>query len=420
VGVSADADLSNRSTAPDHAHLHRLRTREIDGSERLIDLLPEDQAVAWVKNDEGLIGWGELARLEVKGPDTFAQASRWWREQLAQIGVTDEVGRPGTGPVLFASAAFDIRTGASVFVIPRIVLGRANGRTWLTAPRDDPAPQLSVDKVSAPGAIRYADGAQTAAAWTSSVAEGVARLRAGDLDKVVLARDLMATTDEPVDARHLLRRLAGRWTECWTYALDGLVGATPELLLRKTGSQVTSRVLAGTAARAEAAEDEAIGQKLLASAKNQDEHRYAIASLVDTLAPFCASLEVPEAPHLHTLPTLMHLATDVHGMLAGDPDLLTVLGAVHPTAAVCGTPRESALDLITELEGMDRGRYAGPIGWLDAAGNGEFGIALRCAQIEDSSLRLYAGCGIMAGSDPEAELAEAQVKLLAIRDALES
>ena len=116
----------------------------------------------------------------------------------------------------------------------------------------------------------------------------------------------------------------------------------------------------------------------------------------------------------------MHLASDVHGELKGNPDLLNILESVHPTAAVCGTPRDVALDLITELEGMDRGRYAGPVGWMDAAGNGEFGVALRCAQLEDRALRLFAGCGIMADSDPDAELAEAQVKLLAIRDALES
>ncbi len=401
--------------APDH----RLITRAIEDSRRLIDLLPSDQAVAWVRDDEGLIGWGELARFEVKGPDTFAQAARWWRDQLAEITVTGDVGRPGTGAVLFGSAAFDIRTGASVFVIPRVVLGRADGRTWLTTLPNE-RPLLTVDEVATPGAIRYADGAQTAAAWTSSVAEGVARLRAGELDKVVLARDLMATTEQPLDARHLLRRLADRWTDCWVYELDGLVGATPELLVRRTGSQVTARVLAGTAARSGDDEDEAVGRALLASAKNQNEHRYAIASLAETLAPFCTSLDVPDAPHLHTLPTLMHLATDVHGELAGSPDLFSILEAIHPTAAVCGTPRDIALDLITELESMDRGRYAGPVGWMDAAGNGEFGVALRCAQLEDRALRLFAGCGIMADSDPDAELAEAQVKLLAIRDALES
>ena len=416
--MSVAHDLSNRGSEPQQNEVH-LRTRAIDDPGRLVDLLPREQAVAWVKDDEGLIGWGEIGRLEIKGPDTFAEASRWWREQLAEITVTDEVGEPGSGAVLFGSAAFDIRTGASVFVIPRIVVGRANGRTWLTSPDDEP-PLLSTAEVATPGGIRYADGAQTAAAWTSSVAEGIARVRAGDLDKVVLARDLMATTGLSLDPRHLVRRLADRWTECWTYELDGLVGATPELLLRRTGSHVTSRVLAGTAARAGPDQDEAVGRALLASIKDQDEHRYAIASLTETLAPFCTRLDVPQAPHLHTLPTLMHLATDVQGELGGDPDLLSIIDAIHPTAAVCGTPREVAIDLIAELEGMDRGRYAGPVGWVDSAGNGEFGVALRCAQIEDRALRLFAGCGIVADSDPEAELVEAQVKLLAIRDALES
>lgn len=412
-------DLSARGTAPRPVQAHRLHTRAIDSPERLIDLLPREQAVAWVKDDEGLVGWGELARFEVKGPDTFAQTSRWWHEQLTEITVTDEVGRPGTGAVLFGSAAFDIRTGASVFVIPRVVIGRANGQTWLTT-ADAEEPVLEVDDVPSPGAIRYADGAQTAAAWASSVVEGVSRLRAGELGKVVLARDLMATTARPLDARHLLRRLADRFSDCWVYELDGLVGATPELYLRRIGSHVTSRVLAGTAARAAPGEDDDVGRELLASAKNQDEHRYAVASLTEALAPFCATLDVPPAPHLHMLPTLMHLATDVHGELATDADLLGIVDAIHPTAAVCGAPRDIAIDLITELEGMDRGRYAGPVGWMDATGNGEFGIALRCAQVGDRALRLFAGCGIMADSDPEAELAEAQVKFLAIRDALES
>jgi len=410
-------ELTGRGAYPRPVQSHRLRTRVIDEPRRLIDLLPRDQAVAWVKDDEGLIGWGELARLEVKGLDTFAQAGRWWREQQAELTVTDEVGLPGTGVVLFGSAAFDKRSGASVFVIPRVILGRSGGRTWLATPENE-HPVLEVDEVSGPGAIRYADGAQTATAWACSVAEGISRLRLGDLDKVVLARDLIASTTEPLDARHLLRRLADRWTDCWTYPLDGLVGATPELLLRRTGSQVTSRVLAGTAARAGTGADEAVGRELLASAKNQDEHRYAIASLAEALAPYCASLDVPK-PHVLTLPTLMHLATDVRGELAGDPDLFGIIDAIHPTAAVCGTPRDIAIELIAELEGMDRGRYAGPIGWTDAAGNGEFGVALRCAQIEDRALRLFAGCGIMADSDPAGELAEAQVKLLAIRDALE-
>lgn len=413
------AEAAAEADAPGAASRVRLHTRLIADPGPLIDLLPREQAVAWVKGGEGLVGWGELARLEVKGTDTFIEAGRWWREQVAELDVVDDVSLPGTGAVLFGSGAFDIRTGASAFVIPRFVLGRAGGRTWLTGPTGQ-TPPLRVDEVSGPGAIRYADGALSAAAWISSVASAVARLRAGDLDKVVLARDLMAMTENPIDPRRLLRRLAERWTDCWTYALDGLIGATPELLLRRTGRTVTSRVLAGTAARGGLARDDAIGRELLASAKNQGEHRFAVASLAETLAPYCRSLDVPSEPHLHVLPTLMHLATDVRGELVGDPDLLSMIDAVHPTAAVCGTPRKQAMDLIGELEGMDRGRYAGPIGWTDAAGNGEFGIALRCAQVERRALRLFGGGGIMAESDPEAELAEAQLKMLAIRDALES
>ena len=187
---------------------------------------------------------------------------------------------------------------------------------------------------------------------------------------------------------------------------------------------LSARVLAGTAPRGAGADDARLAAELIGSAKDRAEHTLAVDSLVRALDPFCATLTAPEEPDLLTLANVRHLATDVTGTQrgrgdAGSAGLLDLVGAVHPTAAVCGTPTADAAAVIAELEGMDRGRYAGPVGWLDARGDGEFGLALRCAElVGDDSARLFAGCGIVAGSDPEAELAEAQAKLVPVRDAL--
>jgi menaquinone-specific isochorismate synthase len=185
-------------------------------------------------------------------------------------------------------------------------------------------------------------------------------------------------------------------------------------------------VLAGTAPRGAGAEDERLAAALLGSAKDRAEHALAVDSLVATLRPWCSSLDVPDGPQLLTLANVRHLATDLHGVQRrtgrrGAAGLLELVGAVHPTAAVGGTPTDAAVALIAEVEGMDRGRYAGPVGWLDARGDGEFGLALRCAELsaDGSTARLFAGCGIVADSDPAAELAETQAKFAAVQAALE-
>jgi menaquinone-specific isochorismate synthase len=255
------------------------------------------------------------------------------------------------------------------------------------------------------------------------VAEAVTAIKAGGLRKVVLARDLFATATEPIDARVLLRRLAARYPDCFTFACDGMVGATPELLVRRAGREVSALVLGGTAPRGgDAARDEVLGAELLASAKNNEEHAYAVASIRDALGPLCDSLEVEAQPGLLKFPNLQHLGTQVRGTLADSEkpkSALALAAAVHPPAAVCGTPTSAALELIRDLEHMDRQRYAGPVGWVDAEGNGEWGIALRCAQLSGRTARLFAGCGIVAGSEPAAEFAETLVKFQPMRGALE-
>jgi menaquinone-specific isochorismate synthase len=316
-----------------------------------------------------------------------------------------------------------------VLIIPQALLGRdGHGRAWLTTVTQ-PGSETEAGQipVQAPSGIRWHDGSLPAPQWEQAVAQAVAAIKGQKLRKVVLAQDQFATAAAPIDARVLLTRLAARYPDCYTFACDGLVGATPELLIRRDGSEVTALVLAGTAPRGGTpAEDEALGAALLADAKNTEEHVYAVASMRESLGPLCEALDIEPYPALLKLPNLQHLGTRMRGSLrsagskAGAKSALALAAAVHPTAAVCGTPAGAAMELIRELEQMDRERYAGPVGWVDANGNGEWCIALRCAQLSGNTARLFAGCGIVAGSEPSAELAEAQVKFRPMRTALES
>jgi menaquinone-specific isochorismate synthase len=418
-----------------------VRTVALDAPDDLLSLLPEDAPLTWVRRGDGLVGWGEAARVDVGGADRFADAERWWQRLVAHAVVRDEVRLPGTGPVAFGSFAFDDTSSAGgVLVVPRVVVGRRDGRAWLTVVETagtlGPAPDWSLvarhvaglTPVRSPGAVTYSDGAVAADDWPDVVARGVAAIRAGELDKVVLARDEVARTAEPLDVRHALGRLAERYPTTWTFSVDDLIGATPELLLRSEKGLVTSRVLAGTIRRTGDDDADLARAAILAhSSKDLEEHEYAVASVVQALAPFCSSTNVPDAPFVLHLPNVLHLASDVTAVLAGGqdggphPTSLALAAALHPTAAVCGTPTDAARELIRRVEGMDRGRYAGPVGWVGADGDGEWGIALRSAELDPADphrLRLFAGCGIVAASVPAAELAESRAKLVPMRTAL--
>jgi menaquinone-specific isochorismate synthase len=330
--------------------------------------------------------------------------------------------------VAFGSFAFDpLSPRGGALVVPRVLVGARDGVWWVTTTSadgrlPDSPPRLGSHAAEDPGQVTYADGSRSGAEWAQVVGRAVERIAAGAVDKVVLARDLEARAERPVDLRWLLRNLAGRYPGCWTFAVDGLVGATPELLVRLERGLVHSRVLAGTIRRTgDDAHDLALAGSLARSSKDLEEHEYAVRSLADALAPHCSSMNVPETPFVLHLPNVMHLATDVAGVLADGATALALAEALHPTAAVCGTPTDAARDLIRELEGMDRGRYTGPVGWMDGRGDGEWGIALRCAEVDPadgSRLRLLAGCGIVAGSVPDDELAESDAKLVPMRDAL--
>jgi menaquinone-specific isochorismate synthase len=389
--------------------------------------IPVPEALAWIRQGAGLVGWGEAARVTLPaGADRFADGEKWLRELIDGAQVDDEVRRRGSGLVAFGSFTFDDASDGSVLIVPRAILGRdGTGNAWLTTITPDgetpwrPAP---FDPPEPPDIVSWHDGALSAPEWEQAVDEAVRRIKhSSSLRKVVLARDLYATANRPIDARALLDRLASRYPGCYTFACDGLVGATPELLISRDGWRVSSLVLAGTTPRgATPAEDSDLAAALLGSAKENEEHQYAAASLENALAPLCQAMYVAPHPALIRLPNLQHLGTRVRGTLTSvDRSALGLAAAVHPTAAVGGTPTDAAVELIRELESMDRERYAGPVGWVDADGNGEWGIALRCAQLEGTRARLVAGCGIVAGSDPAAELAETITKFRPMRTALE-
>ncbi|WP_088317688.1 isochorismate synthase MenF [Kineosporia sp. R_H_3] len=405
------------------------RTVPIPDPGPLLGLLPRTGPLAWVRRREGLVGWGETLRIRTTGVHRFADAEAAWLDLVDHAVVRDEVGLPGTGPVAFGSFAFSPGSAAGgVLVVPEVVVGRRGDQWWLTTTslgRVVPSatlPETENEPVLWHGEVTFADGARTAVDWESVVAEAIRRIGAGALEKVVLARDLEAYAERPVDVRALLGRLANRYPGCWTFSVDGLVGATPEMLVRREKGLVTSRVLAGTIRRTGDDEhDLALAASLARSSKDGEEHEYAVRSVADALAPHCTSMNVPESPFVLHLANVMHLATDVTGVLRDDTTSLGLAAALHPSAAVCGTPTEVAASVISEIEGMDRDRYAGPVGWMDAQGDGEWGIALRCARVDGEDgrrLRLFAGCGIVAGSDPERELAESNDKLVPMRDAL--
>jgi len=397
-----------------------------DPGDAFLGQIPVPAAVAWVRQAAGLAGWGEAARVTLPaGADRFTAAEKWLREVVDTADIRDEVRRRGSGLVAFGAFTFDDTSDGSVLIVPRAILGRdGTGNAWLTTitPEGEGAWQPEpFESPVAPVNVRWHDGSLSAPEWEQAVGEAVRRItHSSSLRKVVLARDLYASADRPIDVRVLLRRLAARYPGCFTFACDGMVGATPELLIRRDSWEVSSLVLAGTTPRgATPAEDSDLARALLGSAKENEEHGYAAASLRDSLAPLCAAMYVTQRPELIRLPNVQHLGTRVHGTLAAVKSALTLVATVHPTAAVGGTPTDVAVEVIRELESMERERYAGPVGWIDADGNGEWGIALRCAQLDGNRARLFAGCGIVAGSDHAAELAETGPKFRPMRTALE-
>jgi menaquinone-specific isochorismate synthase len=417
------------------------------GTAGLASALSVPDTQCWIRRGEGQVGFGEVARFTTTGPDRFIEAEDWWKQLIIEAEIRDEVQHPGTALLAFGSFAFSKTSPyASRLVVPELVVGLRDGRAWATLARDDgivPTPEevrragvrtlgsgegtrtTAGAAPAAPGPVRLGLGALGEQRWMDAVAAGVRRIAAGELEKLVLARDIVVEDARGIDRGGVLRRLTSAYGDTWVYGVDGLVGATPEMLIQVAGRTAQARVLAGTLDRREAdGKGLEYAERVLAgSPKQRHEHEIAIQSLTTALEPFSEAMNAHDEPFILELPNVFHLASDVRAELADVeghvPTSLALINALHPTAAVCGTPTSVAGALIRELEGLDRGPYAGPVGWLDAAGNGEWGIALRGGVLESATeMRLYAGCGIVEASDPASELAETWAKFRPMLEAL--
>lgn len=401
-----------------------VETTPIADVRQLILLLDHHEPLLWMRRNQGLAGIGTVLRLEFSGPTRLTDAAAAWREVVAAATVTDPLSRTGTGLLAFGAFAFDASSAqTSVLIVPQVIVGRENGQCWVTRiwPTGGTRPEipLALRPLGNEYRISLLPGALTAVGYRAAVGEAIGRIAAADLNKVVLARDLVGRLPAESDLRRAVSELALGYPDCWTYAVDGLVGSSPETLIRADHGEVNARVLAGTMSRgADAASDLEAALHLATSSKDGDEHAFAVQSVLASLRPHTSHLTTSEIPFTVKLPNLWHLATDVEGTLSDGSNSLDLIAAMHPTAAVAGTPTETALALIRELEPFDRGRYAGPVGWVGADGDGEWAIALRCAQVTPAGdVTAYAGCGIVLDSEPDRELAETRMKFRPIVEA---
>ena len=402
-------------------------TTELLGEHPALELITTelDLTASWIRGGDGLIGFGEWKSTSVKGKNRFVDARKWWHEQLVTLKIQNTVHGSGTGPILFTSFAFD-PAEESKLVIPELVIGKRGDKSWITWIGDKNQPSISIlGNSKSIGEVIFEAGALSDSEWKNRVASAVTKIKNGELEKVVLARDLIGKSTEAISKRNLITSLSKNYPSTWVFLVANLIGATPELLVRLNKSLVTSRILAGTIRKSgDEAKDLGLAASLAKSSKDLEEHEYAVRSVAQALEPFCSSTNVPESPFVLHLANVMHLATDVTGVLndATTPiDIFALISSLHPSAAVCGTPTQAASAVINELEEMNRGRYAGPVGWIDSRGDGEIGIALRTGELseDEKSIRIFSGCGIVAGSNPEDELAESQAKLSPMRTALE-
>jgi menaquinone-specific isochorismate synthase len=414
-----------------------VQTREFDPVDDLLAYAHPDAPLAWLRRGDGIVAVGDSIPVALRVPAgteslRAAELAASWRTLTEASEIDDPVQLPGTGLVGFGASTFDEDSSAdSVLLVPSMILGRHRGRGWITRiaiagtelPGDQPDSTLSPVVYGPHWAGTVGPGRQSPTGYQSSIRDALSRIGSGEASKIVLARDLEGTVPTGSDLRRLVSELSTGYPDTWTFAVDGLIGASPETLVTVQERTVTARVLAGTIGRgADAEEDSAVSSRLAASVKDLDEHQYAVRSLLEALQPHVRTMTASDAPFLLKLPNLFHLATDVEGELSDGESALDLVGALHPTAAVAGTPTPAAIAAIRELEPFDRGRYAGPVGWIDARGNGEWAIALRCAQFSAAddaiSVTAYAGAGIVAASDPETELIETRVKFRPLVDAL--
>ena len=408
----------------------------LTASAELFTLLRVDSPLLWWRRGDGMVGIGELETLSFSGKTRIADAGAAWREVSAAAQVTDEVKVAGSGLIAFGTFAFRSTSDVpSVLIIPKLVVGHRAGTSWLTriSFADDEVIPLthgsasellaehlnSNEKLGSAPLVPLSPASLSEEGFTSAVNKAIERINAGEVEKVVLARELEGRLPTGSDLRVAITRLAESYPDCWTFSVDGLFGSSPETLITVHGKKVTARVLAGTAKRgSDNASDLAQAAELASSNKDLDEHGFATRSVLNALTPYAQQLSVSDSPFTLKLPNVWHLATDIAGTLAQGSNSLDLVSALHPTAAVAGTPTAVAVEVIDDLEPFDRGRYAGPVGWIGADGDGEWAIALRCAQLTGSTVTAYAGCGIVSDSVAAQELSETDMKFRPIIDAL--
>jgi menaquinone-specific isochorismate synthase len=420
--VATTARLAGQGTGTDAADVSLIAAAGSDG-------------VLWQHEDFGLAGRGVALRIELPRGLTDAAAVAEVAGSLAAIQRSGNVAGPGTGAVAVGALPF-VRGAPGSLVVPRVVIGRRGSEAWfttITRAGDRPAAarladRMVTDALGAFTAPRPAPSQFTLTsvmdhdAWGRLVAGAIARIDDGALGKVVLARQVDVTANRPFVTSDVLSRLLALYPTCMVFNVDGFLGASPELLIERRGPHVASHPLAGTIGRSgDLATDEALIAGLLASPKERREHAYVIEDLRRTLGPLCESLDVPDKPTVLELRNVSHLATRLSGVLSADPvvpSALELVAQVHPTPAVGGTPTDEAVSYIGEVEGFDRGQYAGPVGWMDARGDGSWAIGLRSAYVDGDHATMYAGVGIVGGSRPGIELQETQLKLQALLAAL--
>ena len=362
---------------------------------------------------------------EEKDDNRILAAARLWRRVAPAEGAIAVGGfayRPDRDPG-GAWSGFP----ALLIRVPALAVMRRRGRTFVTAATPDAEAllDLSSNAVRAPGARTLSlTPVRNPLAWTAAVQDVAARLRSGEAQKVVLAREVLARGDGVVSAGMVVRGLRAAYPSCFTYLVAGadgtaFAGASPELLVRRTGNRAFSQPMAGSVARgATDVEDDRLARQLAQSAKDKSEHEVVATFVQEALRPFSSAVRARE-PEVARFTNIQHLATSVQAELSDPPaDVLTLAAALHPTPAVGGWPRAAADGLIDELEGLERGWYAGAVGWIDGRGDGEFAVALRCGLLWEDGARLYAGVGVMPDSDPARELEETELKFKALLTAL--
>jgi len=378
----------------------------------------------WSRDGLVMAGVGEALRIPIERP-TGALAAQ---EALAALAGSNDVGLPGSGVVAFASLPFDREAPGELIVPCAVVVRGSQRRRWILATGisvGEAIEQATAAGDVAPPSTEIAQWSITApvapASWRDDVVAPTRDLIAsGALSKVVLARELVAVADQPIDVGEVLRRLHQNFGTAMVFAVDGFIGASPELLVGRVDDVVHAHPLAGTAPRSsDPSADSRLASALVGSAKDRHEHRLTIDWLLDTLLPFCSYVDAEPEPTIVSLANVHHLGTRVEGRLSSPPtSILELVAALHPTPAVGGDPQGAALRQIAAIEPGERGRYAGPVGWVDGAGNGEFAVGIRSGTISANRASIWAGVGVVADSDPEAELGETRSKFQAMMGAL--